>query len=63
MYHKAVFHSEGLHQSCTSQGMTKHLFVLFVCNELCLILHNLYSGEHVTEGETEGEREVKTKPE
>lgn len=31
--------------------------VVFVCNELCLILHNLCSGGHVTEGETEGERE------
>lgn len=31
--------------------------VVFVCNELCLILHNLCSGGHVTEGETEGEKE------
>lgn len=31
--------------------------VVFICNELCLILHNLCSGGHVTEGETEGERE------
>lgn len=35
--------------------------VVFVCNELCLILHNLCSGGHVTEGETEGEGEMKTK--
>lgn len=42
------------HQGSTSQGFTKHLLV-FVCNELCLILHNLCSGGHVTEGDTEGE--------
>lgn len=35
--------------------------VVFVCNELCLILHNLCSGGHVTKRETEGEREMKTK--
>lgn len=60
VYYKAEFHSGCLHQGSTSQGLTKHLLV-FVCNELCLILHNLCSGGHVTEGETEGEREMKTK--
>lgn len=48
------------HQGSTSQGFTKHLLV-FVCNELCLILHNLCSGGHVTERETEGERGKNTK--
>ena len=57
-----TFHSGSLHQGSISKGLTKHLLVLFVCNELCLILHNLCSGGHVTEGETEGEREMKTKP-
>lgn len=60
VYYKADFHSGSLHQGSTSQGFTKHLLV-FVCNELCLILHNLCSGGHVTEGETEGDREMKTK--
>lgn len=60
VYHKADVHSGSLHQGSTSQGFTKHLLV-FVCNELCLILHNLCSGGHVTEGQTEGEGEMKTK--
>lgn len=58
VYYKADFDSESLHQGSTSQRSTKHLLV-FVCNELCLILHNLCSGGHVTEGETEGDREMK----
>lgn len=53
----STFHSGSLHQGSISNGLTKHLLVLFVCNELCLILHNLCSGGHVTEGE----REMKTK--
>lgn len=61
VYYKAEFHSGSLRWGSTSQGLTKHLLVLFVCNELCLTLHNLCSGGHVTEGETEGEREMKTK--
>lgn len=62
VYRKTESLSGSLHQGSTSQSLTKHLLVLFVCNELCLILHNLCSGGHVTEGETEGEREMKTKP-
>lgn len=60
VYYKADFHVGSLHQGSTSQGFTKHLLV-FVCNELCLILHNLCSGGHVTEGETEGKRGMNTK--
>lgn len=58
--YKADFHSGSQHWGSTTQGFTKHLLV-FVCNELCLILHNLCSGGHVTDGVTEGEREMKTK--
>lgn len=37
--------------------------VVFVCNELCLILHNLCSGRHVTTRKTEGEKQIKPKRE
>lgn len=59
-YYKADFHIGSPRQGSASQASTKHLLV-FVCNELCLILHNLCSGGHVTEGETEGERGMDAK--